>query len=161
MVDNPETKFHPTSPTYFSVSRSYSFATKNTPIPYDVVRVNIGNAMDLTRGIFTAPKPGTYFFTFSGLAQFPLSTSPSFEHGLGVHLYKNGNLITTSLKEETNTVDEQHSPISLASTLQLNNGDQVWIEIYWLTTGAVLWDSNYFFTDFTGLLLEEGISISL
>jgi hypothetical protein len=111
--------------------------------------------MDLTRGIFTAPKPGIYFFTFSGLAQFPHSTSPSFEHGLGVHLMLNGDLITTSLKEETNTVEQQHSPISLSSTLQLNIGDRVWIEIYWLTTGAVLWDSDYMFTDFTGLLLEE------
>ena len=39
-----------------------------TAIPFDIEVINIGNAMDITSGVFTAPKNGIYFFSLSGLA---------------------------------------------------------------------------------------------
>ncbi|XP_046646370.1 uncharacterized protein LOC124336629 isoform X2 [Daphnia pulicaria] len=57
------------APVHFYVQRNSSFNTKYSPIPFHFARVNEGNAMNLTSGEFTAPRPGTYFFSFSGIAE--------------------------------------------------------------------------------------------
>lgn len=163
-------------PTYFYVQRSERFSKVNTSIPFDVALVNIGNAMNLTTGIFTAPRAGTYFFSFTGLAEFPTFSSLLY---LGIDLYLNDNLIGRGFVEDTNTTAGQFSPVTLQSTLNLQPGDQVWLEIDSLmpplvderivrrnkrmlpTKGVVLFDDSRHFTHFTGWMLEEDISQSL
>ena len=56
------------SPVIFYVQKSQSFSAQQTAIPFDIEVINIGNAMDITSGVFTAPKNGIYFFSLSGLA---------------------------------------------------------------------------------------------
>ena len=114
--------------------------------------------MNLTSGIFTAPVTGINFFSFTGVARFPASTSYVY---LNVGLYLNGGLIGEGYVEELNTVNNQWSPLStLQSTLNLKKGDQVWVEIFDLSSGAYLHDYNHF-THFTGFMLEEEIVASL
>jgi hypothetical protein len=148
------------TPVHFYVQRNSSFSTEDTPIPFDLERVNEGNAMNLKTGKFTAPRPGIYFFSFTELAGFPASSSPSYV-SLSVALYLNGGLIGSGRVEETNTVAYQNSPLTLQSTLNLKKGDQVWLQIDWQSTGAYLFDDSRHFNHFTGFMLEEEIVASL
>ncbi|EFX66774.1 neurexin IV [Daphnia pulex] len=164
-------------PTYFYVQRSDRFSKVNVSIPFDVALVNIGNAMNLTTGVFTAPRAGTYYFSFTGLAEFPTFSSLLY---LGVDLYLNGNLIGRGFVEDQNTVAGQFTPVTLHSTLNLLPGDQIWLQMDSLlppligdgtvarrkkrmlpTKGVILFDDYRHFTHFTGLMLEEDISQSL
>ncbi len=115
--------------------------------------------MNLATGKFTAPRPGIYFFSFTGNADFPASSS--LVH-LSVSLYLNGEKIGTGRVEESNTVAGQWSPLTIQSTLNLKKGEQVWVTIYSSSTGAYLYDDfSYHFTHFTGFMLEEEIVSSL
>ncbi|XP_059351518.1 uncharacterized protein LOC130694059 isoform X2 [Daphnia carinata] len=81
-----------TRPIYFYVQKDKSFSQSNVSLPFERSLVNIGGAMDLPSGVFTAPVNGTYFFSFAGLAQFPMPTGPDpvpVLRELGANLYKN------------------------------------------------------------------------
>ncbi len=111
--------------------------------------------MNLSTGKFTAPAKGTYFFSFTGHAGFPTSSSLL---SLGVGLYLNGNHIGWEFVEEYHTVILQETPLTLQSTLSLKRGDQVWLQIELISTGVSLYDNDGIWTHFTGYILEEEIA---
>jgi hypothetical protein len=121
-----------------------------------LARVNEGNAMDLTSGKFTAPRPGIYFFSFAGVAHLESSSSCWFSS----YLYLNGNVIGESTVQENKGPVDQLNPLTLQSTLNLKKGDQVWVAISYDGSSSYLYDS-YHSTHFTGFLLEEEIVASL
>ena len=110
--------------------------------------------MNLQTGIFTAPRPGIYFFSFTGEAGFPASSSRVI---LGVALYLNGDRIVSSSAQESNTVNGQVSPLTLQSTLNLKSGDQIWVAISDKSTGVYFYDNGNHYTHFTGFMLQEDI----
>jgi hypothetical protein len=119
--------------------------------------VNEGNAMNLTSGIFTAPRPGIYFFSFTGLARLESSSIYLYSS-----LYLNGNLIGMSFVQENKGSVDQWSPLTLQSTLNLKKGDQLWMTIdYSSGSSAYLLDNEYHHTHYTGFMLEEEIAASL
>jgi hypothetical protein len=142
------------APVHFYAQRSTNFNTIGTPILFEFARVNEGNAMDLNTGKFTAPRPGIYFFSFTGLATFPAS---SFRVNLEVTLYLNGDVIGRGWVEGK----DERSPMLVHSTLKLIKGDQVWVAINLMSSGVNLYDSFSHHTHFTGWMLEEEIVASL
>lgn len=145
--------------TYFYVQRETDFKVLNTPIPFEIDRLNVGRAMDLTSGIFTAPRAGTYFFSFTGMGHF--ITSSATRVYVYVGLFVNGDKIGSGLVDEANTVSYQNSPLMIQSTLNLKEGDQVWTAITAVTTGMYLHDSTNHYTHFSGWMLDEDIYQSL
>ncbi|EFX82821.1 hypothetical protein DAPPUDRAFT_240849 [Daphnia pulex] len=160
------------APVHFYVQRNSSFYNESTPIPFQIAVVNEGNAMDLTSGKFTAPRPGIYFFSFAGTARLESSSPASFY----TRLYLNGKIIGGSHVDENKGPVDQYSPLTLQSTLNLKKGDQLWVQISFSGSSSYLYEANIFrmwnwvgnlnfnnnhFTHFTGIMLEEEIAASL
>ncbi|KAK4004506.1 hypothetical protein OUZ56_006240 [Daphnia magna] len=142
------------SPTYFYVHLGQRYNQSFTPIPFPNEKLNIGEAMNLQSGKFTAPRTGIYSFIFSGHIRFQ---SHSYERAY-CFLFKNGYNIQESIVDQTGPGWE-YEPLILQSTLALELGDQIWVQLGDLGPGVTLYENTY--TYFSGLLLEEDISISL
>jgi len=133
------------SPVQFYVQRNTDWATLNTPIKFQITKLNVGNAMNIGTGIFTAPKAGTYSFALS-CTEYS-STKPT------VYLRLNGNQI--AFIDLFNGSGSWKSG-SINSILKLKVGDQISIVL----TRGTLSDSYDLRTHFTGILLEEDLVIS-
>ncbi len=131
------------SPVYFYLQKNTNFNTTSVPIPFEVERLNVGGAMNLGSGIFTAPKSGTYFFSFSGITD-------GSDKSLHIALYVNENRIGTG-----NSFGK-YDTLSLQSTLHLSAGDKISLRIK--EYGALFDDSNHY-SHFTGWLLYEDLSL--
>ncbi len=144
------------SPTYFYVQKNLqNFNQIDTPIPFEVERLNVGGALNLQTGKFTAPRTGKYFFSLSGLGYFPPSSS---NQDMNLHLVKNGSRIASAYSGSTSP-GGMYDTYSLQSTLQLQVGEQIWVEISGISAGAYFHGNSY--THFTGWLLQEDVSLSL
>ena len=126
------------TPVYFYVQRNTNYLTKNSVVPFEVTKLNVGNAMNAAAGTFIAPRSGKYFFSASGLSLD--STSDG-----NVVLQLNGAFIGRG------SGNGQYETFSIQSTLQLNMGDQVRL---YLKDGT-LHDTSDHATHFVGFLLEE------
>ncbi|XP_046459861.1 neurexin-4-like isoform X2 [Daphnia pulex] len=144
------------SPTYFYVQISNSsFNVPNVPITFDAARLNVGGAMNLETGKFTAPRKGKYFFSASGLGTISASSSRFYGN---IHIVWNGNRIGGSVSDDSANVS-QFELFSLQSTLNLQAGDQIWWEIGNMSPGFNIYPNGY--NNFSGVLLEEEITDSL
>jgi hypothetical protein len=155
------------APVHFYVQKNLVgwFSTQNTPLPFELARVNEGNAMDLTSGIFTAPRPGIYFFSFVGLALLNTINTNSGNAGFNCYLYLNGMEFGSNFVVENRGPVYQFSPLTLQSTLNLEKGDRVWVQISYFPSTYIGVDIRSHhqdrYTHFTGFMLEEEIVASL
>lgn len=108
--------------------------------------------MNLQTGIFTAPKPGKYFFSVSGVAYIPASSTLIY---LRINLYKNSEYVGFCLSDEISNTGSQYETFSLESTLDLRKGDTISLMITEPRPGVYLRGDGSF--HFTGWLLEEDI----
>lgn len=127
---------------YFQVQRYSNYRSVGSVITYELERLNIGGAMNLNSGVFTAPTSGRYQFTFS-------ANSDTLLQRISVLLRVNGASNTMSFAPSRNL----NLPIS--ATLNLKRGDKV--DMFLNQGGIAGGDSNVI--QFSGILLEEDLSI--
>ena len=128
---------------FFHVSRSSTYQTAQSNVRYESELYNYGGAMNINTGIFTAPVKGRYHFSFNGLT---LKTTEIIVR----LLVNNGYRIASAY---SNVNDD---PVTVSGTASLFKGDQVAV---WLQSGK-LYDSGYgLYTHFTGILLEEDLTL--
>ena len=129
-----------TSPVQFYVQRKDSYWTeKGSVIPWQIEVLNIGNAMNLATGLFTAPQDGYYKFTFS----------EDYNKSSQVSLRLNGQNVETAL-----SYNNQDSA-SLHSTVGMKKGDQV--DLYLNQKGS--YDGSHGWSHFTGRLDDQDLPI--
>jgi C1q-related factor len=129
------------SPVYFHVQRNSTYNITGTAIPFQIERLNVGGGMNITSGIFTAPKSGIYFFSFTGLKENPADW-------LAVDLYQNSNYITKA--SATSIIG--YLTVTLSSTLSVKSGDRISLR---LLSGQLHDHGWYMYTNFNGILLQE------
>ena len=71
-------------------------------------------------------------------------------------MYLNGNWIGGGMADEIGTADQRET-FSFQSTMELKKEDKIWLEIEGMSTGAFL--RGYYYTHFSGYLLEEKIAV--
>ncbi len=137
-------------PTYFYVQKRSGFSTLGAPIPFEIERLNIGGAMNIKTGKFSAPRKGVYFFAFSGVSVIDRPGN------LDVGLMVNGVQIG---RAQCNSKDGgEWETLTLQSTIELKAGDSVWLQIVHLQASYLQDNSDYQFTHFSGWMLQEDLS---
>jgi hypothetical protein len=137
------------TPVFFHVERNDEFHEAGVPIPFDHAFLNTGEAMDLNRGIFTATRAGTYFFSAAGIVNFPAGSTSSlgtFE----IYICLNEDKITFDNMRGELLDTEWTSQFSLHALLELHPDDQISLRIPYLKQ-TYLSSVTYFI----GWMLEE------
>lgn len=102
--------------------------------------------MNLSTGIFTVPVNGIYHFEFSGIRD-----PQAYE--MAIFLQLNGARVASSFSyAKTEHVSDLLTGV-LNASFRLKKGDQVNL----FKDNGKLLDSNFFYTHFTGWLVEEDL----
>ncbi|XP_032439971.1 caprin-2-like [Xiphophorus hellerii] len=112
----------------------------DTTIIYRKLIINVGNAYNQHTGIFSAPVPGIYYFTF-------------FYHAAGTQvvnlsLMKNNEIVVTTYDHKTSQDGADNG--GNAAFLQLQQGDHVYVRMY---ANSHVWQTDHI-TTFSGVLLR-------
>jgi len=126
----------------FYVQRTVDFGSTNAVIPFDTVRLNVGDAMNPATGVFTGPVSGIYHFESFGMRD-PIT--PVWLH---IQLQVNGVGISSSLAQDNS--DQFRSLSGISASLRLKTGDQVRL----FKTSGTLYDDGSHYTQFTGWQVE-------
>ena len=141
---------------YFYVLRTSSSTDVSNAIAYDVAAVNIGGAMDISSGKFTAPVKGRYFFAFDGLVEFTDTTVTGKCYiGLTINFALVGQ---SAMLISPGAAGDWYQTITYHGTFDLSPGDEVAMRLTSLTAARLHDDPSGTYTHFSGYLIEQDFS---
>uniref|UniRef100_A0A668A4M1 Cerebellin 18 n=1 Tax=Myripristis murdjan TaxID=586833 RepID=A0A668A4M1_9TELE len=114
------------------------------PIPYSIISLNHGSGYNPALGIFTAPRPGLYSFSFSAYSRVRRSGDRMYYK---VQLMRNGEVMASTWEDNREDVEDSSTQTVL---LQLQRGGQVYVQ---LLTGRQLCGDINGLNTFSGYLL--------
>jgi len=138
---------------YFYVQRGNGPTSKDGVLRFHKEHLNIGKGMNISTGVFTVPKAGIYYFSFSIMKEgFSLPT---------LHIYLRVNRVKIGVA--TISSGPITAPATFQSTLKLKKGDRVDV---WKSNSGTLGGCTVLGGEaveppchhFTGWLLEEDLN---
>ena len=114
---------------------------------YNLARLNVGRAMDLSTGIFTVPVNGVYHFQFTGVRDG--------HEDRAIYLEVNGDRVASSYSRIQLAVGHTFVTGAFHASFRLKKGDKVNI----FKDQVNLLDNMFFYTHFTGWLVEEDLDL--
>ena len=134
-------------PVFFHVTKKRRFFSTGQKVLFDNVVLNIGEAMDIGSGIFTAPRSGKYSFNFNGFKDALVGE-------LCVVLKLNGQTdLASSYVGNANDRASQLAPIALHVITSLKANDQVSL---YLKEGSIAGSSHG--NNFSGFLIHQDLT---
>jgi len=131
---------------HFYVQRKTNFEDNGVTVTFELQRLNAGGGMNLKTGVFTAPVPGIYFFSFIGIRDD--SSLSGIEITLRLNKAKVGMAVATAGLGSFS--------ISIHATLKLKAGDRVYLV---KEMGNKLRDDSRHLSHFSGHLLKEELIV--
>ena len=131
---------------HFYVQRKTNFEDNAATVTFELQRLNAGGGMNLKTGVFTAPVPGIYFFSFIGIRDD--SSISGIEITLRLNKAKVGMAVATAGLGSFS--------ISIHATLKLKAGDRVYLV---KDMGNKLREDSRHLSHFSGHLLKEELIV--
>jgi hypothetical protein len=104
----------------------------------------VGTALNPETGIFVAPTPGKYYFTYSGISDSGVRVRVLLQ------MMKTGTTDWIRVAEAYG--DTTFKTFSMHATLELVKGDQVRL---YLTYGTIYENTQYLYTNYVGWQIED------
>ena len=134
----------PTTP-MFDAGRNAGYQTDDAYFVQDYARVNVGSHFDTSTGKFTAPRAGTYFFTFSIMTHDSGSVVQAV-----VQLRKNGSAAMNFLQHKTGAY---HTRVNGSMVLTLAANDYIQTYVGDSGTSSGWQGSAHEYNVFSGFLI--------